>query len=157
MDNESGFIGGAMNNAIRTAAILGSIILLLLASVGCASQKSIDDLSKQMADVDARLTKLEQAETQRSNETAAKDKNKTLLDKAIADAAKHRQDCKATAELDFNDWVRANGTRAPGKAEVYTAPPEALKQVHAKEDKAEADCQEEYEDALKAAQFKYPQ
>lgn len=146
-----------MNNAIRTAAILGILILLLLGSVGCVSQQSVDDLSKQLADVDARVTKLEQAEAQRSRETSAEDKNKTLLEKAIADATKRRQDCKSTAELDFNDWVRANGTRVPGKAEVYAAPPEAIKQVHAKEDKAEADCQEEYENALKAAQLKYPQ
>jgi hypothetical protein len=34
-------MGGAMNNAIRTAALLGILILLLLASVGCASQKSV--------------------------------------------------------------------------------------------------------------------
>jgi len=43
-------MGGAMNNAIRTAAVLGILILLLLASVGCASQKSVDDLSKQLAE-----------------------------------------------------------------------------------------------------------
>ena len=151
------FMWVAMNDAIRKSFIPGFLILLLLASVGCVSQKSVDDLSKQLADVDARLTKLEQAETARSRETSAKDKNKALLDKAIADAAKRRQDCKASAELDFNDWVRANGTRAPGKAEVYTAPPEALKQVQAKQDKAEADCQQEYENAVKAAQLKYPQ
>lgn len=146
-----------MNNAIRTATILGTLILLLLASVGCASQKSVDDLSKQLVDVDARLTKLEQAETQRSREAAAKDKNKPLLEKAIADAGKLRQDCKAAAEWEFNNWVRVNGTRVPGKTEVYAAAPEAIKQAHAKEDKAEADCQKAYEDALQAAQLKYPQ
>src|ERR1039458_6820415 len=53
-----------MNKAIRTSAVLGILILLLLASVGCSSQKSIDDLSKHLADVDARLTRLEQAEAQ---------------------------------------------------------------------------------------------
>ncbi len=81
-----------MNNAIRTSAVLGILGLLLLASAGCVSQKSVDDLSKQMADVNARLTKLEQAETQKSRDTAEqqanKDWNKTLLDKAIADADK---------------------------------------------------------------------
>ena len=87
-----------MNNAMRTSAVLGILLLLLLASVGCASQKSVDDLSKHLADVDARLTRLEQAEAQKSRETAAKDKNKTLLEKATADAAKRRQDCKAAAE-----------------------------------------------------------
>ena len=151
------FMWVAMNEAIRKSFIPGILILLLLGSVGCVSQKSVDDLSKQLADVDARLTKLEQAETARSRETSAKDKNNALLDKAIADAAKRRQDCKASAELDFNDWVRANGTRAPGKAEVYTAPPEALKQVQGRQDKAEADCQQEYENAVKAGQLKYPQ
>ena len=50
----------------------------MLASVGCTSQKSVDDLSKQLADINARLTKLEQAETQGSRETAPKDKNKIL-------------------------------------------------------------------------------
>jgi outer membrane murein-binding lipoprotein Lpp len=146
-----------MNNAIRTPAVLGILILLLLASVGCASQKSVDDLSKQLADVNARLTKLEQAETQRSRETAAKDQNKTLLDKAIADAAKRRQDCKAAAVSDFDNWVRVNGTRVRGKTEVYAMAPEDIKQAHAKEDKAEADCQKDYEDALQAAQLKYLQ
>ena len=34
-----------MNNAMRTSAVLGILLLLLLASVGCASQKSVDDLS----------------------------------------------------------------------------------------------------------------
>ncbi|MGA3315659.1 MAG: hypothetical protein ABSC64_04380 [Candidatus Korobacteraceae bacterium] len=146
-----------MNNAIRTATILGTLILLLLASVGCASQKSVDDLSKQLADVDARLTKLEQAETQKSREAADKDKNKTLREKAMSDAAKRGQDCKATAEWEFNNWVRVNGTRLPGKTEVYAATSEAIRQAHAKEDKAEADCQKDYEDAVQAIQLKYPQ
>ena len=144
-----------MNNAIRTSAILGSLILLWLGSVGCASQKSVDDMSKQLADINARLTKLEQAETQRSLDAAAKDTNRTLLEKATGDAAKRRQDCKAAAEWDFNNWVQVNGTRVPGK-EMYTATPEAIKQARAKEDKAEADCQKEYEDAVQAAQLKYP-
>ena len=157
MGNKSGVMGGAMNNAIRTSAVLGILILLLLASVGCASQKSVDDLSKQLADVNARLTKLEQAETQRSLDTAANDKNKALLEKAKADAAKRRQDCTAAAEWEFNNWVRVNGTLVPGKTEVYAAAPEAIKQARAKEDKAEADCQKDYEDALQAAQLKYPQ
>jgi outer membrane murein-binding lipoprotein Lpp len=146
-----------MDNAIRTSAVLGILTLLSLASVGCASQKSVDDLSKQLADVNARLTKLEQAETQRSRETAAKDKNRTLLEKAIADAAKRRQDCKAAARWDFDNWVRVNGTLVPGKKEVYAAAPEGIKQAHAKEDKAEADCQKDYEDAVQTAQPKYPQ
>jgi hypothetical protein len=146
-----------MNKAIRTSAVLGILILLLLASVGCSSQKSIDDLSKHLADVDARLTRLEQAEAQKSRDAAAKDKNKTLLEKATADAGKRRQDCKAAAEWEFDNWVRVNGTRVPGKTEVYVAAPEAIKQAHAKQDKAEADCQKEYEDALQAAQLKYPQ
>lgn len=144
-----------MNNAIRTAAVLGILILLSLASVGCSSQKSIDDLSKQLADVNARLTKLEQAEAQRSGETAAKDKNKILLEKAIADAGKRRQDCKDAAEWDFNNWVRVNGTLVPGKKEVYEAAPEAIKLARAQQDKAEAACQKEYEDALQIAQLKY--
>jgi outer membrane murein-binding lipoprotein Lpp len=146
-----------MNNAIRESAVLGILVLLLLAFVGCGNQKSVDDLSKQLADVNARLTKLEQAETQRSFETAAKDKNKTVLEKAIADAAKRKQDCNAAAEWEFNNWVRVNGTRLPGKTEAYAAAPEAIKQARAKQDKAEADCQKEYEDALQAAQLKYPQ
>ena len=146
-----------MNNAIRTSAVLGILILLLLASVGCTSQKSVDDLSKQLADVNARLTTLEQTETQRTLDTAAKDKNKPLLEKATADAAKRREDCKAAAEWEFNNWVRVNGTPVPGKQEMYAATPEAIKQAHAKQDKAEADCQKEYEDALQAAQLKYPQ
>ena len=146
-----------MNNTIRTSAVLGILILLSLASVGCASRKSVDDLGKQLADVNARLTKLEQIETQRSRETSAQDKNRTLLEKATADAVKRRQDCKAAAEWDFNNWVQLNGTLAPGKKEVYVVAPEALKQAHAKEDKAEADCQKDYEDALQAAQLKYPQ
>ena len=146
-----------MNKAIRTSAVLGILILLLLASVGCSSQKNIDDLSKHLADVDARLTRLEQAEAQKSRDAAAKDKNKSLLEKATADAAKRRQDCKAAAEWEFDNWVRVNGTRVPGKTEVYVAAPEAIKQAHAKQDKAEADCQKEYEDALQAAQLKYPQ
>src|ERR1039457_2055545 len=139
-----------MNNAIRRSAVLGILVLLFLASVGCASQKSVDDLSKQLADVNARLTNLEQAETQRTLATAAKDKNKPLLEKAIADAAKRRQDCKAAAEWEFNIWVRVNGTPVPGKQEMYAATPEAIKQAHAKQDKAEADCQKYYEDALQA-------
>jgi hypothetical protein len=114
-----------------------------------------------MADVNARLTKLEQAETQKSRDTAEqqanKDWNKTLLDKAIADADKRRQDCKAAAEWDFNNWVRVNGTPVPGKAEAYSAAPEVIKQAQAKEDKAEADCQKDYENALQAAQLKYSQ
>ena len=146
-----------MNNAIRTSAVLGILLLLLLASVGCTSQKSVDDLSKQLADVDARVTRLEQAEAQKSREAADKDKNKALLEKATADAAKRKQDCKAAAEWDFDNWVRVNGTRVPGKTEVYAAAPEAIKQARAKQDKAEADCQKEYEDALQAAQLKYPQ
>jgi hypothetical protein len=146
-----------MNNAIRTAAVSGILILFLLASVGCASQKSVDDLSKQLADVEARLTKIEQVENQRAREAADKGKNKTLLDKAIADATKRRDDCKATAEWEFNNWVRVNGTRLPGNTEVYAATPEAIKQAHAKQDKAEADCQKEYENAMQAAQLKYPQ
>jgi outer membrane murein-binding lipoprotein Lpp len=154
-------MGGAMNNAIRTSAVLGILGLFLLASAGCVSQKSVDDLSKQMADVNARLTKLEQAETQKSRDTAEqqanKDWNKTLLDKAIADADKRRQDCKAAAEWDFNNWVRVNGTPVPGKAEAYSAAPEVIKQAQAKEDKAEADCQKDYENALQAAQLKYSQ
>src|SRR5450759_859121 len=117
MGNRNGVMGGAMNNAIRTSAVLGILILLLLASVGCASQKSVDDLSKQLADVNARLTTLEQTEAQRTLDTAAKDKNKPLLEKAIADAAKRREDCKAAAEWEFNNWVRVNGTRVPGKTE----------------------------------------
>src|SRR5450759_1745770 len=157
MGNRNGVMGGAMNNAIRTSAVLGILILFLLASVGCASQKSVDDLGKQLADVNARLTKLEQAETQRSLETAANDKNKALLEKAKADAAKRRQECTAAAEWDFNNWLRVNGTLVPGKTEVYAAAPEAIKQAHAKEDRAEADCQKDYEDALQAAQLKYPQ
>lgn len=148
-----------MNNAIRTVAVPGILILLLLASVGCASQKSVDDLSKQLADVNARLTKLEQAETEKSRETAeqqaAKDWNKNLLEKAIAEAAKRRQDCKAEAEREFNNWVLLNGTPVPGKTESYSATPEGIKQAHAKEDKAEADCQKDYENALQAAQLKY--
>ena len=146
-----------MNNAIRASAVLEILILLLLASVGCARQKSVDDLRKQLADVNDRLTKLEQVETQRSREAAAKDKNKTLLEKAIADAAKRREDCKAAAEWDFNNWVRVNGTLLPGKKEVYAAAPEAIKQAHAKQDKAEAECQKDYEDTLQAAQLRYPQ
>lgn len=146
-----------MNNAIRTSAVLGILILFLLASVGCASQKSVDDLSKQLADVNARLTKLEQAETQRSLDTATRDKNKALLENAKADAAKRKQDCTAGAEWEFNNWVRVNGTLVPGKTEVYAAAPEAIKQARAKQDKAEADCQKDYEDALQAAQLKYPQ
>ncbi len=157
MGNKRGVMGGAMNNAIRTAAGLGILTLLLLASVGCASQKSVDDLSKRLADVNARLTTLEQIETQRTLATAAKDKNKPLLEKALADAAKRREDCKAAAEWEFNNWVRVNGTRVPGRTELYEAAPEAIKQAHAKQDKAEADCQKEYEDALQAAQLKYPQ
>jgi outer membrane murein-binding lipoprotein Lpp len=148
-----------MNKAIRTAAVLGILILLSLAGLGCASQKSVDDLSKQLTDVNARLTKLEQAETQKSSDTAeqqaTKDWNKTLLEKAIADAAKRRQDCKAAAEWDFNNWVRLNGTPVSGKAEVYTAAPEVIKQAQAKQDKAEADCQKDYEEASQAAQLKY--
>ena len=150
-----------MNSAIRTAAILGILGLLLLASAGCASQKSVDDLNKQLADVNARLTKLEQAETQKTHDTAeqqaTKDWNKTLLEKAIADAAKRRLDCKAAAEWDFNNWVRVNGTPVPGKTEAYSAAPEVIKQAQAKEDKAEADCQKDYENALQAAQLKYSQ
>jgi hypothetical protein len=145
-----------MNNAIRTA-VSGILILLLLVSAGCASQKSVDDLSKQLSEVEARLTKIEQAENQRAREAADKGKNKNLLDKAIADAVKRRDDCKATAEWEFNNWVRVNGTRLPGKTEVYAATPEAIKQAHAKQDKAEADCQKEYEDAVQAALLKYPQ
>jgi len=144
-----------MSEGSRTGTVLGTLILVMAASVGCVSQKSVDELSKQLADVNARLTKLEEAETQRSRETSAKDKNKALLEKAIADADKHRQGCKAAAEWDFDNWVRTNGTRAQGKSEVYTVAPEALKQAHATEDKAEADCQKEYEDALQAAQLKY--
>src|ERR1019366_9395857 len=95
--------------------------LLLLASVGCTSQKSVGDLSKQLADVDARVTRLEQAEAQKSREAADKDKNKALLEKATADAAKRNQDCKAAAEWDFNNWVRVNGTRVPGRSEEHTS------------------------------------
>jgi len=40
---------------------------------------------------------------------------------------------------------------------VYAAAPEGIKQAHAKEDKAEADCQKDYEDASQAAQVKYSQ
>ncbi|MGA2369249.1 MAG: hypothetical protein ACLPPV_18865 [Candidatus Korobacteraceae bacterium] len=150
-----------MNNAIRRTAVLGIPILLLLASVGCASQHSVDDLSKQLADVNARLTKLEQADAQKSSDTAqqqaTRDRNKVLLDKAIADATKRRQDCNAAAEWEFNNWVRLNGTPLPGKAEEYSASPEGLKQAHATQDKAEADCQKDYENTLQAAQVKYPQ
>jgi len=146
-----------MNNACRREVVLGILILLLLASVGCASQKSVDDLSKQLADVNARLAKLEQAETQRSRETAAKARDKALLEKAIEDAAKGRQGCKAAAEWEFNNWVHLNGTPVRGKTEVYAVTPEGIKQAHAKEDKAEADCQKDYENALQAAQLKYPQ
>ncbi len=150
-----------MNSAIRTVAVLGFPVLLLLASVGCASQQSVDDLNKQLADMNARLTKLEQAESQKSQSTAeqeaTKDLNKTLLDKALADATKRRQDCKAAAESEFNNWVRLNGTPVPGsKTEQYSAPPEGIKQAQAKQDKAEADCQSDYENALQAAQLKYP-
>ena len=149
-----------MNNPIRTLAVLGILILLLLASVGCVSQKSVDDLNKQVADIDARVTKLEQAEAQRSREAANaanKDKNKALLENAIAEAGKRKQECIATAEWEFNKWVQDNGTRVPGKTEVYAAAPEAIKQARAQEDKAKADCQKAYEDALQAAQLKYPQ
>ncbi|MFZ0314101.1 MAG: hypothetical protein WAL85_15445 [Candidatus Korobacteraceae bacterium] len=149
-----------MKRAMRTVGVLSIPVLLLLLSAGCASTQSVDDLSKQLADVNTRLTKLEQAEAQRSQNTAEqqanKDYNKTLLDKAIADATKRRQDCKAAAEADFNDWVRLNGTPVPGKAEAYSAPPEGIKLAHARQDKAEADCQSDYENALQAAQLKYP-
>jgi hypothetical protein len=149
-----------MNNAIRTSAVLGILILLLLASVGCASQKNVDDLGKQLADVNARLTKLEQAETQRSRDAAAtadKVKSKALLAEALADAAKRKQSCTTAAEWGFDNWVRANGTLVKGKTEVYVAAPEAIKQARAKEDKDKADCEKAYEDALQAAQLKYPQ
>ncbi len=151
---------GAMNNSMRTLTVLGILILLLLTSVGCVSQKSIDDLNKRLADVDARVTKLEQAEAQRSREAANaanKDKNKALLENATAEAGKRKQECIATAEWEFNKWVQDNGTRVPGKTEVYAAAPEAIKQARAQEDKAKADCQKAYEDAMQAAQLKYPQ
>ena len=148
-----------MNSAIRTVAVPGVLILLLLACVGCSNQKSIDDLSKQLADVNARLTKLEQAEAARSRDTAEQQAtnswNKNLLEKAIADATKRKQDCKAEAEREFNNWVLLNGTPVPGKTEAYSATPEGIKQAHAKEDKADADCQKDYENALQAAQLKY--
>jgi len=150
-----------MNNAMRTVAVPGILILLLLASVGCASRQSVDDLSKQLADVNARLTKLEQAGTQESRNSAeqqaVKDRNKTLLEKAIADATKRKQDCRAAAEWNFNNWVRVNGTPVPGNSDTYSTTPEGLKQAHANKDKAEADCQKDYDDALQAAQLKYPQ
>ena len=149
-----------MKKAIRRAKVV-AISMLLLASAGCVSQKSIDDLNQQLADTNARLTKLEQAEAQRSQETAQqqvdKYQNKSLLEKAIADATKRRQDCKAGAESDFNNWVRMNGTPVPGKTEQYSAPPEGIKQARAKQDKAEADCEKDYEDAMQAAQLKYHQ
>ncbi len=148
-----------MNNPIRTVTFAGIFLLLWLAGVGCASRQSVDDLGKQLADVNARLTKLEQAETQRSRDNAEQqattDWNKTLLTKALADADKRRQDCKAAAQADFSNWVRLNGTPVPGKTEAYAAPPEGIKQAQAKQDKAEADCQKDYEDTLQAAQLKY--
>jgi outer membrane murein-binding lipoprotein Lpp len=111
---------------------------LLLAGVGCATQKSVDDLN-------ARVTKLESKRAE----------DKANLRSAIDSADGDRINCRAIAEKRLNSWLQNNGTPVKGKPGIYNASVDGIKQAQAAEDRADGDCQKEYEDAVQAAKLKY--
>jgi hypothetical protein len=117
---------------------LARLSTLLLAGVGCATQKSVDDLN-------ARVTKLE----------SKRSEDKADLRSAIDSADGDRINCRAIAEKHFNSWLENNGTPVKGKSGIYNASVEGIKQAQAAQDRADADCQKEYEDAVQAAKLKY--
>ena len=127
-----------------------SLLVLLLAGVGCASQKSVDELRKQLGDVNSRLTKMEVAETQKSRDNVT-------LERAIDLANEHRVNCRTRAQDEFNWLLKQNGTPVDGKKGSYSVDKEVSKQARDEEYRAEADCQKQYEDELQAAKLKYSQ
>jgi hypothetical protein len=124
------------------------LLPLLAVCIGCASQSSVNDLSKQLADVNVRLTKIESAERQKSSDRAS-------LEGAINSANSRRLNCRQRAEDNFNNWVKENGTPVEGHKGTYNVGSENGKQAQETEARAFADCQKQYEDDLQTAKMRY--
>ena len=124
----------------------------LLASVGCASQKSIDDLSKQLADINTRLTKLEMKQTEVAEQKSVA---KADLQHAVDRANERRLNCRARAEEAFNSVLKENGTPVEGKKGTYNVDLGIAKHARENQERANADCQKQYEDDLQTAKLKY--
>ena len=118
---------------------------LLLCSAGCATQKSVDDLSARLTKLETRLAK---AEDKKSSDKAA-------LQRALDSADSQRLTCGVIAKENFNTWLQNNGKPAKGRPGSYSTSLEGGNSALATEERAEANCQKEYEDALELAKLKF--
>jgi hypothetical protein len=131
---------------IPSRQLLGALAIVLV-NVGCATQQSVDDLNKKLAETNARITKIETKDAQ----------DKANLTQAIDVADAERLGCRVKVENEYNGWLENNGTPVKGKPGVYNASQQGLKIAKEEEDRADSECQKEYEDAIQIAKLKYGQ
>jgi hypothetical protein len=118
-----------------------TLAVLVLVSVGCASQKDVLDLQKEVATLKgAQRIDSDQEQTQ-----------KLHLEWAIRQANTGRLDCRAEAETARNEGLHKNGTPDPAHKGWYTGNRDVFKELDEEEARADADCQHEYEDAVQSA------
>ncbi len=115
-----------------------TMLLLLVAAFGCASQSEVDALKKQVESM-----KTERAQQQQ------------LLTKAVEDAQEVLDSCKLSNERDFNEAWKANSTPVKGESGMRTGSRELLHHLHEEQHTADGECQRGYENALQKAKLLY--
>jgi polyhydroxyalkanoate synthesis regulator phasin len=114
------------------------LFLLLLATLGCASQSEVDALKKQ----------IENMKTERAQQ-------RELLKKAVEDAQDALGACKISNANDFDKAWEANSTPVKGKLGTREGNRELLHHLHEEQHTADAECQRDYENALQKAKLLY--
>lgn len=113
--------------------VIAIAVLALTATVGCSSQREVDDLKAQVATLKA----------QHDGERADRD-----LAKYQAEVA--RTVCRQTAEDKYNESWHLNGTPIAGKPGVRNFDERVLESIKRNQVTADEDCQRQYRDSLAA-------
>lgn len=117
-----------------------TMLLLLVAALGCASQSEVDALKKQVESM-----KTERAQRQQE------------LQRDIDQAQTDLDRCKASAADDFDQRWKANSTPSPSKSDptLRSGNRDLLNHLYEEMHRADADCQRDYENALQKAKLLY--
>ncbi len=114
------------------------MLLMIMTAFGCASQSEVNALKKEIESM-----KAEHAQHQR------------LLEKAFEEAQDALDQCKLSAEHDFDQAWKANSTPVKSKPGMRSGNRETLNHLNEEQHRADAECQHEYENALQKAKLLY--